>query len=142
MKTRNAENSPKILVDSSAWLAMIDDAHPLHRKYLHEINLVRRAKSCVVVDYSLRELSRRGKKSKFERKLNRLIWALRTDKDTIVIRTSSEDEDDAWKLYQILRDKNITFSHCLSIILAQRYKILHIIHSDANLRLMINKYHL
>ena len=142
MKTRNAENSLKILVDSSAWLAAIDDAHPLHRKYWHEINSIRQAKSCVVGDYALRELSRRGKKSKLEIKLNSLIWALRSDKDTIVIRTSSEDEDDAWKLYQILRDKNITFSHCLSIILVQRYKILRIVHSDANLRLMINKYHL
>ena len=116
---------PKVLVDTAAWIALVNTRDELH-KQAEEVmaELRRRNVALVTTEFVLLEVANALCASAWRAKAVRLIDDLR------IMPANSSLIADGWQLYASRLDKEWSLTHCMSIVVMQAERIEQVFTSD------------
>lgn len=115
---------PTVLVDTAAWIALVNTRDELH-KQAEEVmaELRRRNVALVTTEFVLLEVANALCTSAWRGKAVRLIDGLRSMSNLRIMPANSSLIADGWQLYASRLDKEWSLTDCISIVVMEREKI-------------------
>lgn len=113
-----------VFVDTSAWLALINEADTEHAtaKTLRD-KLLRSKKRFLITDYIIVEIANSLCKTRWRSHAVRLINSIRETDSIEVVEIDKEILDDAWGMYSTRTDKEWSLTDCVSFVVMKRHGI-------------------
>jgi uncharacterized protein len=114
----------KVFVDTSAWLAITDKSDQHHAEALTKSNLIRKQKVFLVTsDYVIDEsitIIRRKVSHQAAVSFGDSLW----HSGIVSIETATpEDRQKAWERFKKFRDKELSFTDCVSFTLMRKLRL-------------------
>ena len=113
---------PQIFVDTGAWYALLDETDSYHARAVKLFQSL--AHPLVTTNYIVDEtitLAKNRLGYKVAVKIGQMLW----DEDVAaLIRITSSDENNAWKIFTKYRDKGFSFTDCTSFAVMERLGII------------------
>ena len=122
---------PTVLVDTAAWIALVNTRDELHSRAEQTMaDLRRRNVSLITTEFVLLEVSNALCTSAWREKGVKLIDGLRSLADLQIVAADSTLLADGWQLYRNRLDKEWSLTDCTSMIVLQRERIDQVFTSD------------
>ena len=115
---------PTVLVDTAAWIALVNTRDELHKRAEDMMaELRRRNATLVTTEFVLLEVANFFCTLAWRDKVIKLINGLRLMPNLQIVPASSSLVVDGWQLYASRSDKEWSLTDCISIVVMQREKI-------------------
>jgi uncharacterized protein len=115
---------PTVLVDTAAWIALVNTRDELHEQAEDMMaELRRRNATLVTTEFVLLEVANSFCTIAWRDKAIKLINGLRLMPNLRIVPASSSLVADGWQLYTSRSDKEWSLTDCISIVVMQREKI-------------------
>jgi predicted nucleic acid-binding protein len=113
-----------VFVDTSAWLALINEADTDHvkAKTIRD-NLLRSKKRFIVTDYIIVEIANSLCKTRWRSHAVKLINSIRETDSIEVVEIDKEILDNAWNMYSTRTDKEWSLTDCVSFVVMGKHGI-------------------
>ena len=114
----------KVLVDTAAWLALVNKRDFLHapaRRVMSDLS--RQNAHLTTTEFVLIEVANALSNPAFRAQIIRFIDGLRSMPDLNVVRATSALLDDGWQLYRSRLDKEWSLTDCTSFVVMQQESI-------------------
>ncbi|HYX30676.1 MAG TPA: PIN domain-containing protein [Pyrinomonadaceae bacterium] len=115
---------PTVLVDTAAWIALVNTRDELHKQAEEVMAELRRRKvSLVTTEFVLLEVANSFCTLAWRNKSIKLINGLRLMPNLKITPATSSLLADGWQLYASRLDKEWSLTDCISIVVMQRDEI-------------------
>ena len=122
---------PTVLVDTAAWIALVNTRDELHIRAEQTMAELRRRKvTLMTTDFVLLEVANALCASAWREKAVKLIDGLRALPDLRVVHAEASLLAEGWQLYRSRPDKEWSLTDCTSIVVAQRAHLEQVFTSD------------
>lgn len=122
---------PTVLVDTAAWVALVNTRDELHSRAEQTMSELRRRKvTLMTTDFVLLEVANALCTSAWREKAVKLIDGLRSLPDLRVVPVESALLEEGWQLYRSRPDKEWSLTDCTSMVVAETGRIEQIFTSD------------
>lgn len=122
---------PTVLVDTAAWIALVNTRDELHRRAEEAMaELRRRNVALITTEFVLLEVANALCASAWRGKAINLIDGLRSVPDLHIVAADTRLLAEGWQLYRSRFDKEWSLTDCTSIVIMQRDRIEQIFTSD------------
>jgi uncharacterized protein len=122
---------PTVLVDTAAWIALVNTRDELHNPARQTMNELRqRNVALVTTEFILLEVANALCSSAWRGKAIRLIDGLRSLSNLRIIPADTALLADGWQLYRARLDKEWSLTDCVSIVLMQKESVDQVFSSD------------
>jgi len=113
-----------VFVDTSAWLALINEADTDHAaaKTIRD-KLLHNKKRFLVTDYIIVEIANSLCKTRWRSHAVQLINSIRETDSFEVVEIDKEVLDDAWDMYSARADKEWSLTYCVSFVVMKKHGI-------------------
>ena len=113
-----------VFVDTSAWLALINEADTDHvkAKTIRD-NLLRSKKRFIVTDYIIVEIANSLCKTRWRSHAVKLINSIRETDSIEVVEIDKEILGNAWNMYSTRTDKEWSLTDCVSFVVMKKHGI-------------------
>lgn len=120
-----------VFVDTSAWLALINEADSDHvsAKTIRD-KLLRSKKRFFITNYIIVEIANSLCKTRWRSHAVSLINSIRETESIEVVEIDREILDDAWNMYSTRTDKEWSLTDCASFVVMKKYGIQEAFTSD------------
>lgn len=113
-----------VFVDTSAWLALINDSDTDHAKAkIIRDKLLQSKKRFFITDYIIVEIANSLCKVRWRSKAVKLINSIRETEIIEVVEVDKEIYEEAWQMYAGRTDKEWSFTDCISFVVMNKYRI-------------------
>jgi predicted nucleic acid-binding protein len=113
-----------VFVDTSAWLALINESDADHAKARAvRDKLLQGKKRFFVTDYIIVEIANSLCKVRWRSKAIKLINSIRETEHIEVIELDKGISEEAWQMYASRTDKEWSFTDCASFVVMKKYAI-------------------
>jgi predicted nucleic acid-binding protein len=115
---------PTVLVDTAAWIALVNTRDELHKQAEDMMSELRRRNvTLATTEFVLLEVANFFCTIAWRDKAVKLINGLRLMPNLRIVPASSSLVADGWQLYASRRDKEWSLTDCISIVVMQKEKI-------------------
>jgi uncharacterized protein len=122
---------PTVLVDTAAWIALVNTRDELHSRAEQTMTELRRRKSTLVTtEFVLLEVANALCTSAWRGKAIKLIDGLRSLSTLRIIPADTILLAEGWELYRTRLDKEWSLTDCTSIVILQTEQIEQVFTSD------------
>lgn len=122
---------PTVLVDTAAWIALVNTRDELHVRAEQTMADLRNRKAILVTtEFVLLEVANALCTLVWREKAIRLIDGLRSLSNLRIIPADTALMEDGWQLYRSRSDKEWSLTDCISIVVSRREGIDQIFTSD------------
>lgn len=113
-----------VFVDTSAWLALINESDADHTKAKAiRDKLLQVKKRFFVTNYIIVEIANSLCKVRWRSRAIKLINAIRETEHIEVVEIDKELSEEAWEMYSTRTDKEWSFTDCTSFVVMKKYGI-------------------
>lgn len=118
---------PTVLVDTAAWIALVNTRDELHSRAEQTMaDLRRRNVALVTTEFVLLEVANALCTSAWRGKAIRLIDGLRSLADLQIVAADTTLLAEGWQLYRSRLDKEWSLTDCTSMIVLQKERIVQV----------------
>jgi predicted nucleic acid-binding protein len=122
---------PTVLVDTAAWIALVNTRDELHSRAEQTLADLRRGNvALITTEFVLLEVSNALCTSAWREKGVKLIDGLRSLADLQIVGADTTLLAEGWQLYRSRLDKEWSLTDCTSIIVLQKERIDQVFTSD------------
>lgn len=122
---------PTVLVDTAAWIALVNTRDELHGRAEQTMADLRRQNvALITTEFVLLEVSNALCTSAWREKGVKLIDGLRSLADLQILAADTTLLDEGWQLYRSRLDKEWSLTDCTSIVVIQKERIDQVFTSD------------
>jgi predicted nucleic acid-binding protein len=122
---------PTVLVDTAAWIALVNTRDELHSRAEQTMAELRRSNvALVTTEFVLLEVANALCTSAWRGKAVRLIDGLRSLANLRIIPADTSLLADGWHLYRSRSDKEWSLTDCVSIVVSQQEGLEQVFTSD------------
>jgi uncharacterized protein len=122
---------PTVLVDTAAWIALVNTRDELHSRAEQTMaDLRRRNVALITTEFVLLEVSNALCTSAWREKGVKLIDGLRSLADLQIVAADTTLLAEGWQLYRSRLDKEWSLTDCTSMIVLQKERIDQVFTSD------------
>jgi hypothetical protein len=128
---RQRKMTRKVFMDTSAWIALINDSDALHKQAIEIIEqLYRQNCSLITTEFIILEVANELRNPTYRNRVVKYINDLKNKSNIRIIPANTEFLQTGWSLYSTREDKEWSLTDCISFVVMQENSITEAFTSD------------